>query len=155
MKKRQFLRVASGLTMGVAVFATGMVPMTAAFAGGVYKNSDNVAIHGYDPVGYFKMGKPVEGIREFSSKHDGAVWLFSSAENKTLFDGNPSKYAPQYGGHCAYAVSKGAKAPTVPEAWTIADGKLYLNYSIGVRQTWQTDQAENIKKADINWPGLR
>ncbi len=120
-----------------------------------YSNSStNVAINGYDPVAYFTMSKPVEGNADFSSQWNDATWYFTSAENKAMFDASPEKYAPQYGGYCAYAVSTGATASTVPEAWSIVDGKLYLNYSLGVRTRWQSDTAGYIEKADKNWPGV-
>ncbi|MCF6321774.1 MAG: YHS domain-containing protein [Rhizobiaceae bacterium] len=116
--------------------------------------STGVAINGYDPVAYFTMSKPVEGSSDFSSQWNDAIWYFSSAQNKTMFDASPEKYAPQYGGYCAFAVSYGSTASTVPEAWTIVDGKLYLNYSLSVRTQWQSDIPGNIKKANENWPGV-
>jgi len=121
----------------------------------VYANSSTkVAINGYDPVGYFTQNKPVEGNAEISTQWNDAVWYFSSEENKMKFTAAPEKYAPQYGGYCAFAVSLGSTASTVPEAWSIVDGKLYLNYSLGVRTRWKTDIPGNIEKADNNWPGV-
>ena len=155
MNKRQFLKT---MLMTVAIGAgSSLIPIVngAADAAPVYKSSENVAINGYDPVGYFTMSKPIEGNAEFKSEYEGALWLFSSAANKAAFDAEPAKYAPKYGGYCAFAMSKGAKAPTAPDAWTIVDGKLYLNYSVNVRTRWNEDRAENIKKADINWPNVR
>jgi YHS domain-containing protein len=110
------------------------------------------ALRGYDPVAYFKESKPVEGKKEFSSGWNGADWFFSSLQNKEDFDANPEKFAPQYGGYCAYGLSKGYKAPTDPQAWTIVEDKLYLNYNKEVQQTWNKSQGEFIKKADKNWP---
>ena len=113
---------------------------------------DKVAIRGYDPVAYFTEGEPVKGDSSHSSDHNGASWQFSSAENKAKFDADPDAFAPQFGGYCAYAVSKGATAPTDPNAWTIVDDKLYLNYSTGVRKIWKKDLAGNISRAIENWP---
>jgi len=155
MKRRQFLKSFAVITAVGGVVATVGMPLGNAFAASVYKSDDNVAINGYDPVGYFTMGKPVKGSGGHKSQVEGATWLFSSAENKSKFDANPKKYLPKYGGFCAYAMSKGAKAPTDPNAWTIVDNKLYLNYSPVVRGIWKKDQAENIKKADLNWPNVR
>ncbi|MEQ9489172.1 MAG: YHS domain-containing (seleno)protein [Alphaproteobacteria bacterium] len=112
------------------------------------------AIDGYDPVAYFTEGKPVEGDSEFSHNWNGATWHFSSAENRDLFAANPEKYAPQYGGYCAYAVSQGSTASIEPDAWSIVDGKLYLNYSQSVQSKWEKDKAGYITDADANWPDI-
>ena len=112
------------------------------------------AINGYDPVAYFVAATPTMGEMESSSSWNGATWQFSSEENKALFDANPEKYAPQYGGYCAYAVSKGATAPTDPDAWSVVDEKLYLNFSLEVRGIWRQDIAGNISRANANWPAV-
>ena len=114
----------------------------------------NTAISGYDSVAYFTQNKPVKGSGEFSYSYKGANWTFSSQENLDAFKANPEKYAPQYGGYCAWAVSQGYIASTDPHAWTIVDDKLYLNYSKSVRQQWRPDAKNNIVKGDKNWPGL-
>jgi hypothetical protein len=82
------------------------------------------------------------------------TYRFASAEHRALFEAAPETYLPQYGGYCAYAAAKGALAPTDPEAFTVKDGKLYLNYSAGVRARWLPRAAEYIKAADENWPRL-
>lgn len=120
----------------------------------VFKDAKQVAINGYDPVAYFTMEKPVAGTAEHDSMYMGATFLFASAENKALFDADPTRYAPQYGGYCAYAVSKGYTAKTDPDAWSIVDGKLYLNYSRAVRSLWSVNIPANIEKADANWPDV-
>ena len=120
----------------------------------IYKGNNNIAVNGYDVVGYFADNTHVEGQPEINLNWMGAIWQFASAENQSLFSANPERYAPQYGGHCAYAASKGALASSVPEAWTIVDGKLYLNYSLGVRDLWRQDIAGNIALADDFWPNL-
>ena len=85
---------------------------------------------------------------------DGATWHFSSAANMEMFMADPRAYAPEYGGYCAFAMSKGYIATSVPEAWTIHDGKLYLNYSVSVRRTWSRDIPSNIVLADAQWPAI-
>jgi len=120
----------------------------------IYKGNNNVAVNGYDVVGYFSEGTHVQGAPEFSAEWTGAVWQFASAHNRDLFAAAPERYAPQYGGHCAYAAPKGALAGSVPEAWTVVDGKLYLNFSLGVRDLWRQDIAGNIALADGFWPSL-
>ena len=112
----------------------------------------DLAVSGYDAVAYFTEGRPVEGSDDFTFEHDGALWRFSSAENRDAFAANPAQYAPQYGGYCAWAVSQGYTASTDPEAWRIVDGKLYLNYSLGVQQQWEQDIPGNITAGDANWP---
>ena len=112
----------------------------------------DLAASGYDVVAYFTEGKPVEGSDDFTVEYDGALWRFSSAQNREAFAADPAKYAPQYGGYCAWAVSQGYTASTDPQAWSIVDGKLYLNYSRSVQQTWEQNIPGNIAAADANWP---
>ena len=143
------------LNLSATAFLTGMIGTLPTHAAQPPVFATNgVAIHGYDPVAYFTMSRPVEGDAATTSDHEGATFRFANAEHKALFDADPEKYAPKYGGYCAYAVSKGATARTVPEAWSIHDGRLYLNYSTGVRRTWLKDVPGNIQRADANWPGV-
>jgi len=131
--------------------------VTAAFAGkvdSIYKDGSGAAIRGYDPVAYFTEQKPVKGSEQFRYSWMGATWLFASAANRDQFAANPAQYAPQFGGYCSYAVSRGHTASIDPEAWRIVDGKLYLNYSKGVQKTWEKDVPGNIQKAHQNWPAL-
>ena len=114
----------------------------------------NNAIRGYDTVAFFTENKPVKGKDEFSIDYKGAKWLFSSQENLNLFTEEPEKYAPQYGGYCAYAVSKGSTASIQPELFTIHNGKLYLNYNESINDKWLEDKEALIEDADRNWPGL-
>lgn len=143
------------LTRRTALFAgvaALFVPATAfAKAKPVYTEG-KIAIDGSDAVAYFTQSKPVAGSKDHSLQYNGSTWLFSSAENKAKFEANPEAYAPQYGGYCAYAMARGAVAPTVPEAWRIVDGKLYLNFSKAIQKKWQKDIPGEIKKADANWP---
>lgn len=119
----------------------------------VYQHG-GLAIRGYDAVAYYQQSAPVKGSSQFSYQWRGATWLFANAENRDRFQAEPDRYAPQYGGYCAYAVSKGRTASIDPEAWKIVDGKLYLNYSKGVQRKWEQDVPGNIVKADKNWPDL-
>jgi YHS domain-containing protein len=113
-----------------------------------------VAIKGYDPVAYFTQAKPVEGSDQFEFSWNGATWRFASAANRDLFVGAPEKYAPQFGGYCAWAVSRGYTANIDPAAWKIVETKLYLNYSLKVQKQWEEDVPGNIVKAQQNWPEL-
>jgi hypothetical protein len=112
------------------------------------------AIRGYDPVAYFSDAKPVKGSEQFTHQWKGASWRFASAANRERFAAVPEKYAPQYGGYCAYAVAHGYTASIDPDAWSVVDGKLYLNYSPSVRAQWRKDVPGFIRKADANWPGV-
>jgi YHS domain-containing protein len=112
------------------------------------------AIRGFDPVAYFTDARPVKGSEEIVHSWKGATWRFSSAENRDRFAAAPEKYAPQYGGYCAYAVAHNATASIDPQAWSVVDGRLYLNYSVKVRATWEKDSPGYIRKADANWPGV-
>ena len=113
------------------------------------------AIQGYDPVAYFKEGKPVKGKKEFSYEWKEATWRFSTEENLNAFKTDPEKYSPQFGGYCAYGMMEGHKAPTSADAWTIVDGKLYLNYNTDVRSLWNKKQQEYIQTAIKNWPTVK
>jgi len=116
---------------------------------------DGAAINGYDPVAYFTEQKPVKGSKDFSYNYKKATWHFSSQQNMDLFKANPDKYAPKYGGYCAYGLSNGYKAPTEADAWSIVDEKLYLNYNTEVREEWNKEQKQRIINADQNWPVVK
>jgi YHS domain-containing protein len=113
------------------------------------------AIRGYDPVAYFTESKAVKGDDKLVYKWNNADWHFSSQKNLDLFKANPEKYAPQYGGYCAYGLSNGYKAPTDADALTIENGKLYLNYNLDVREEWNKEKKQRIEKADKNWPEVK
>jgi YHS domain-containing protein len=117
-------------------------------------SSNAIAINGYDPVAYFTASDAIEGSSDHTADWNGATWQFSSKENRDLFAADPIKYAPQFGGYCAYAVSRGYTASTSPNAWTVHDGKLYLNYNRAVRTIWSRDIPGNITKAEKNWPSV-
>jgi len=128
-----------------------------AFAAQAQNNVDSsgLALKGYDPVAYFGEKKPVPGKAEFTARHEGATYRFASAANRDAFAAAPGKYAPQYGGYCAFGMASGYKAPIEPDAWTVVDGKLYLNYNQSVRGRWSSDIPGYLRKADANWPVVR
>lgn len=113
------------------------------------------AIEGYDPVAYHTAGAPLEGSSDFEYEWEGATWRFVSAENRDLFAADPEKYAPAYGGYCAYGVSQGAKPGIDPEAWSIIDDQLYLNLNKNIQARWEQDIPGYIAKADAIWPTIR
>jgi YHS domain-containing protein len=124
-------------------------------AGEINLDRSGLALKGYDPVAYFKAGQPIEGKGEFTARHGGASYRFSNQANRDEFTASPEKFVPQYGGYCAYGVASGYKVGIDPEAWTIVDGKLYLNYSQSVRRRWREDIPGHIRKADAEWPALK
>lgn len=115
---------------------------------------NNKAIYGYDTVAYFTQDKAVKGSKEFMTEWMGAEWYFSSQEHLDLFVGSPEKYAPQFGGYCAYAMSDGRLVGVDEEAFTILDGKLYLNYSKSVMKEWRTNTEQFIPEATEWYPKL-
>ncbi|MEM1064892.1 MAG: YHS domain-containing (seleno)protein [Pseudomonadota bacterium] len=113
-----------------------------------------IAIDGTDPVAYFTESKPVAGDPSITHEWMGTTWQFSTEDNRAAFAADPEAYAPQFGGYCAWAVAEGYTASTVPEAWTIHEGKLYLNFSRGVRRRWERDIPGNIARGEGNWPAV-
>ena len=122
--------------------------------GSPYYQEKGIAIKGYDPVAFFTEKKAMVGDQNIVFDWSGSQWRFISKENLELFKMNPEKYAPQYGGYCAYGVSENHKSPTDPNAWTVVGNKLYLNYSLKVKELWSTDIPGRINKADENWRTL-
>ncbi|MEQ1695392.1 MAG: YHS domain-containing (seleno)protein [Hyphomicrobiaceae bacterium] len=112
---------------------------------------EKLAVSGYDPVAYFSVGAPTKGLTGISTVHQGVTWRFANEANKAEFLAQPAKYAPQYGGYCAYAVSQGYTASADPNAWEIVDGKLYLNYSRSVAASWSKQARAYIKSGDAHW----
>lgn len=122
---------------------------------GEFFERNNLAIDGYDPVAYFTEMKPVKGSAEFRSDFQGSTFQFASAVHRDAFAADPAKYAPQYGGYCAYGMAKGYKATIDPAAFTVVGDKLYLNYSETVRSKWLSDIPGYVRKADATWPEVR
>ena len=133
--------------------AAALAPSAFAMSAEIYAN-DGIAIDGSDAVAYFDGNGPVEGSQEFSLDWKGATWLFASAANRDAFAADPEAYAPQYGGYCAWAAAEGYVASTHPNAWTIHEGKLYLNFNRSVRRRWERDIPGNVARGDANWPGI-
>ena len=127
------------LLIGFGGIATGQLPM------------GDVAIKGYDTVAYFKAGKALKGNESLTVQWHNLIWYFQTSDNRDLFKTSPEKYAPQYDGYCAWAMTEARKAVTDPEVWKIVDDKLYLNCSMAAYEKWSRDIPGNIKKADTNW----
>ncbi len=149
----EYLRSMVQRCAGIAVGLLALVSVS------VFASASDVtsplAMKGYDPVAYFVEGKPAAGLAQFTASHDGQSYRFSSAANRDVFAANPQKYAPQYGGYCAFGATRGYKAAIDPAAFTIREGKLYLNYSAKVQSMWEADIPGFIKLADEKWPETR
>ena len=115
------------------------------------KDEDNVAIGGYDTVAYFTEGQAVKGTVEHEFFWHDARWRFSNAKHRALFAATPERYAPQFGGLCASAMTRGLEVKADPEAWTIVDGRLYMNYSKQSRERWRENPTERIQAATEAW----
>ncbi|MGR3269339.1 YHS domain protein [Thalassococcus profundi] len=116
--------------------------------------SAGVAINGTDPVAYFSGNGPVPGSADHAVTWLGATWHFTARANREAFERDPMRHAPVFGGYCAYAASRGYLAPTQPEAWTVHEGRLYLNANLRARELWLQDIPGNIAKGQANWPGI-
>lgn len=151
MNPRYLFLAVAALTAPLAVIA----PVSA--DGGVFVGveGENIAVGGYDAVSYFKgNGVPVLGNANYTVMHKGAEFHFASQQNADVFAADPDAYAPQYGGHCAWAMSRGSLAPGDPTLYKIVDGKLYLNFNEQVQRTWLTDVPGFIAKADPAWTAI-
>ena len=118
-------------------------------------DKNGVAVHGYDPVAYFTVGKPVKGKQSIAAKHGGATYHFSSDANRQAFLKTPAKYKPAYGGWCAIGTSLNKKFDGKPDLWKIVDGRLYLNVAPGPHKRWLAETAARIKTANANWPKIK
>jgi YHS domain-containing protein len=149
--RRSMLWIVPGATIAVPL-GTLLLP---GLAGAAQVNAeDGVAVRGTDVVAYVTEGRPTPGRAEFTHSWHGATWRFASAANRDRFIADPDRYAPAYGGFCAYAVSEGYTAPIDPNAWRIVDGRLYLNYDPSVQRRWARDMPGRIARANENWPRL-
>lgn len=143
--RRQAIALAvAAITAGFPVFAGELVST----------DSNNLALSGYDPVAYFTQSRPVKGDPDINLEWQGASWQFASSEHRAMFEGNPEKYAPRYGGFCAGGMSLGRKTVVDPEAWMIVDGKLFMGGSQGAITYMEKDTGDKIAKADKNWETL-
>jgi len=140
--------------VAMAGLAGSMFFSSLSFASAVNLGENDVAIHGYDPVAYFVSNKPVEGSAKYTATHEGAIYRFSSAENRDMFKANADKFAPQFGGYCAMGVALNKKLDVDPAAFYIKGDKLYLNLNKAVQKKWLEDVPGNLKTANRVWDGI-
>jgi hypothetical protein len=146
---------AAAVVLLAGAIATGVSAIDAEAGQALNRNKEGLAIDGYDPVAYFVEAAAVPGRIDLTVVVDGTIYRFATAAHRDRFNQDPSRFLPQYGGFCAYAVSRGYTADIDPQAWKIVDGKLYLNYSRRAQRSWEQDVPGNIRKADANWIKLR
>ena len=142
-------RSTSALIVAVVLALASWAPAARA---GEFFEKDGVALGGYDPVAYITESKAVAGSPDITFEHKGSTFRFASASNRDAFAADPAKYAPQYGGFCAFGTAGGYKAKIDPAAFTVVDGKLYLNYNAAIQKKWREDIPGFVAKADKNWP---
>lgn len=140
-------------SFALAAFLSLTILATASAQPRVNTNGGDAAVGGYDVVAYFEDGRPVRGSADFEHRWQGATWRFVSAAHLAVFREHPARYAPQYGGFCAYAMASGDRVRIDPTAWSIVGGKLYLNYDAGVQRRWEANRANYIRRADRQWAG--
>ena len=146
------LMSAAALVIALTVSSCGLIPVQAKSSiNAINVDETRLAIKGYDPVAYFTESKAVKGSAKYSAEHLGATYYFSTSEHENMFKNEPNKYAPQYGGYCAYGVSKEYKFDIDPEAWAVVDDKLYLNLDKKVQVRWNEDRPGLISDADTIW----
>ncbi len=149
---RRIANIAAPIAIAFAVLGPAAVPAHAEKPA-IYSNQ-GAAINGYDPVAYHTAGAPTKGSAQFSHQWRGATWHFASAANRAAFAANPEKYAPQYGGYCAFGTAMGFAVETDPNSWRIVDGKLYLNKDKTVQARWSQNIPGYIVNANANWPAV-
>jgi YHS domain-containing protein len=140
----------SQLFIALAAMFILVVPTSA----GEFFEKDGAALRGYDVVAYFSDQKPIKGLAQHAADYKGSTFYFASKANRDAFVADPDQYAPQYGGFCAFGLSGGYKAATDPAAFTIVDGKLYLNYNRDIQKQWSADIPGFVTKANENWPAV-
>jgi hypothetical protein len=153
-KHMQFTSMKKILILSFVFILSVVLVIGASNKNPVNVDKNGIAIKGYDSVAYFTKGEPVKGSPEIQYEWNSAIWYFSNVEHRDMFKAELEKYAPQYGGYCAYAVSQGSTANIDPNAWRIVDGKLYLNLNMRIHAKWEKDIPGYIEKADKNWPGV-
>ena len=148
------IRLRSTIALCLIVIGTVAAAARAASQPAVNVSRGQLALRGYDAVAYFTDGRPIQGAASFEYRWNSAVWRFATGANRDAFAKDPARYSPEFGGYCAYAVSRGYTADGDPNAWRIVDGQLYLNYSKRVQKLWEEDIPGNIAKGRRHWPGV-
>lgn len=151
---RSFLLLA---VVGAGMLSVSLEALASGYRTAEYNTieSQNVAIHGYDPLSYFEEGGPVKGLSEIMVVHDGVIWQFATEEHKERFAAHPNRYMPMYGGYCAMAAAIGYKSDIEPSMWALHENRLYLFYSEKAKERWEARKDVMRVKADISWSRLK
>ncbi len=160
IERRPVIKKLAACLVLVAALAIGTLFLDRGFATATPNSTvyaeNGIAIRGYDPVAYFTAKTPTKGTSAHSIRWQRVTWYFASAKNRELFDEDPQKYAPQYGGYCAWAVAAKGQAYSIdPTAWSVVDDKLYLNYSHDIQNRWEKDIPGFIATGNKKWPKLK
>lgn len=153
--RNALLAITTALALGSAFVPVASHAYDENSTAAVNVDAKGIGLKGHDPVAYFTVGAPTAGKADYTARHDGVTYHFASAANRDTFKAAPSRYAPQFGGFCAMGVALEKKLDGDPNAWTVADGKLYLNVNKDVEKKYREDVTGNNKKAEANWPQLR
>jgi hypothetical protein len=145
-------RLLYGICVMVVVLGVGGALAVRGQSARSVNSANGVAVQGYDVVAYFSQNTAVKGSPSLTHDWNGVRWQFANAQNRDAFATEPAKYAPAFGGYCAYGVSRGYAVDIDPEAFSIVNGTLYLNYSRSVQQTWNKNRDGYIEKANRHWP---
>lgn len=116
--------------------------------------ASGVGLAGFDPVSFFQRESPLNGSPMIRAEHAGATYLFATEESKATFLANPDRYAPQYGGFCAYGVSIDILLPVDITTAHVRNDKLYLNVNSDILEKFNADFEGSVSRANTNWPGL-
>jgi len=149
----RIVRQVAAFAIGVALIAVVEVALAGPAEANV--DRDGLGLRGYDPVAYFNEGRAVPGKLEFSAAFASVTYRFASPANRDAFNADPGKYAPQYGGYCAFGAALGKKFDGDPNVWSIVDGKLYLNLNADAAKAWNKDIPGNVARANAKWPRIK
>jgi hypothetical protein len=151
--RRWLWAIVGGLAL-VAVLGLAYLNSLQLFASEAVSQTGNGAIDGYDPVAYFREGKALPGDPSHTHAWNGATWRFASEENRAAFAAEPERYAPAFGGYCAFAVANGYTAKSDPEAFAVVEDRLYLNFDRATQEKWLAERDAMIANGRRNWPGV-
>lgn len=153
-ERRRVLQGLCAASLGLLALAAHAAPPINTLRNSLFGGRSDTAINGYDPVAYFTVGKPVQGLDTYTFTWMDAKWKFASQAHLDLFKADPARYAPQYGGYCAYGIAKDSLVKVEPEQFTVRGDKLYLNYDADIQAQWKQDPERYIREADAKFRAL-
>lgn len=154
MRRGAIVMVAMAGFLTLAAFTQADGNMGPAPQDVLLQSQAGTALSGYDPVAYFRKGKPVRGNALYTYRYNGLVWVFENKENRSTFAIDPAAYTPQFGGYSAYDVANGTLAGADPESWSIVDGRLYLHRDEASAYLWNGQRDRKISQAQTYWDSI-